>query len=102
MHFLELIKRAVPFFMTFVIGLFIASFFITLAIPKVELQRVNRAWGTSHSRSHCRLIRENRRLKRKIRRLKREKARNERRRRRMVRIVEIPAPPPPAPVVPRR
>jgi hypothetical protein len=39
---LEVIKRAIPFILTFVLGLFIASFFITISFPKV---RVNQNCG---------------------------------------------------------
>ena len=36
------IKRVVPFFLTFAVGLFIASFFITIAAPSFQFRRGNR------------------------------------------------------------
>ncbi len=95
MRLLGIIKRAVPFIGTFAIGLFIASFFVTLALPKVEV-KASRSWKSSHSRSYCRVKRENRRLRRKIRRLERRKARKVlKMRTRRIEVFEVPAPPPP-------
>jgi hypothetical protein len=39
MLFLGMLKRIVPFFLTFVIGLFIASFFINIATPSFSFPR---------------------------------------------------------------
>lgn len=40
------IKRVVPFFLTFAVGLFIASFFVTIAAPSFQFQ--NRGWRKNH------------------------------------------------------
>jgi hypothetical protein len=40
------IKRVVPFFLTFAVGLFIASFFVTIAAP--TFQFTNRSWRKNH------------------------------------------------------
>ena len=40
------IKRVVPFFLTFAVGLFIASFFVTIAAP--TFQFTNRSWKRNH------------------------------------------------------
>lgn len=39
-------KRVVPFFLTFAAGLFIASFFVTIAAPKFQFK--NRGWKQNH------------------------------------------------------
>lgn len=54
-----LLKRLVPFFLTLVIGLFVASFFVDLSLPKF-----NRRYEVRHScwRSN-ELMRENQRLR---------------------------------------
>jgi hypothetical protein len=40
------LKRVVPFFLTFAVGLFIASFFVTIAAPTFQFQ--NRGWRKNH------------------------------------------------------
>ena len=40
------VKRVVPFFLTFAVGLFIASFFVTIAAPTFQFQ--NRGWRKNH------------------------------------------------------
>jgi len=40
------LKRVVPFFLTFAVGLFIASFFVTIAAP--NFQFTNRGWRKNH------------------------------------------------------
>ena len=40
------IKRLVPFFLTFAVGLFITSFFVTVAAPSFQFK--NRAWKKNH------------------------------------------------------
>ncbi len=42
----EFVKRVVPFFLTFAVGLFIASFFVTIAAPTFQFQ--NRGWKRNH------------------------------------------------------
>jgi len=40
------LKRVVPFFLTFAAGLFIASFFVTIAAPTFQFK--NRGWKANH------------------------------------------------------
>ncbi len=40
------VKRIVPFFLTFAVGLFIASFFVTVAAPNFQIS--NRGWRRNH------------------------------------------------------
>jgi len=61
-------KRIVPFFLTFAVGLFVASFFVTIAAPKFEF---NRGWR-KHQQYHRMMESENRRLKEENARLKAE------------------------------
>ncbi len=63
------IKRVLPFFLTFAVGLFIASFFVSIAAPKFGF---NRGWRR-HQQYHQtmefkiqRLNEENSRLKRQL------------------------------------
>jgi len=62
------IKRVLPFFLTFAVGLFIASFFVSIAAPKFEF---NRGWR-KHQQYHRMMESENRRLKEENARLKAE------------------------------
>src|SRR5438105_2180274 len=39
MKFISLVKRVAPFFLTFAVGLFIASFFVTVAAPNFQFRR---------------------------------------------------------------
>lgn len=39
MNFMSLVKRIAPFLLTFAVGLFIASFFITVAAPNFQFRR---------------------------------------------------------------
>ncbi len=63
MLFLGVVKRIVPFFLTFAAGLFIASFFISIASPSFNFPR---------SRSHK--YREMQRIRQDYERVKRENA----------------------------
>jgi hypothetical protein len=47
MQFIGIVKRVIPFFLTFAAGLFIASFFVSLSAPSFEGMRKNRSerWG---------------------------------------------------------
>jgi hypothetical protein len=69
MQFIGIIKRVIPFFLTFAAGLFIASFFVSLSAPSFEGVRKNRSerWG-----KHSRLKAENERLRVENDRLKEE------------------------------
>ena len=60
-------KRIVPFFLTFAVGLFIASFFVTLAAPNLSF----RGWKR-HQQYHQMMEFENQRLNDENSRLRRQ------------------------------
>ena len=102
MYYKGLIKRIVPFFLTFAAGLFIASFFVTIATPTFNFRR-----GPSRFGEIQRLRSDNQELKRTNCELRRqlEEARSD-----SVDINAIPAfpafdtdavPPPTPPSAPR-
>lgn len=101
MYYTGLIKRIVPFFVTFAAGLFIASFFVTIATPSFNFRRGPGRFGEMQ-----RLRFENQEQKRTINELRRqlEEARSD-----TVNINAIPAfpafdtdaVPPPPPSAPR-
>ncbi len=62
------IKRVLPFFLTFAVGLFIASFFVSIAAPKFQF---NRGWR-KHQHYHRMMESEIQRLKEENTRLKAE------------------------------
>ncbi len=64
------IKRVLPFFLTFTVGLFIASFFVSIAAPKFEF---NRGWR-KHRQYHRMMKVENQRLKEENSHLKKQLA----------------------------
>lgn len=68
MQFIGIIKRVIPFFLTFAAGLFIASFFVTLSAPSFEGVRKSRS--DRHGKKHCKS--ENERLRAENERLKSE------------------------------
>ena len=89
MQFIGIIKRVIPFFLTFAAGLFIASFFITVATPSLEGVRNSRS--ERHGRKHCksdneRLRAENERLKNELELMKQMSFEE----------LELSVPPPPA------
>lgn len=61
-------KRIVPFFLTFAVGLFIASFFVTIAAPSFRFSNGLRR----HQEYHRAMEFENQRLREENARLKRE------------------------------
>ena len=63
-----LIKRVLPFFLTFAVGLFIASFFVTVAAPSFQFP--NRGERRRHQEYHRMMEMENQRLKEENLRLK--------------------------------
>ena len=69
------IKKVVPFFLTFTVGLFVASFFVSIAVPNFKIP--NRGWRR-HQQYHQRIESENQRLREKNLRLERELAEKER------------------------
>src|SRR5688572_10397077 len=94
------IKRFVPFFLTFAIGLLVASFFVSIAAPRFQFNRESRQGR--YYRMKCeneRLRRENQRLERQLAERKASEAE----------FMGLDVPPPPmppmpplAPVAPRR
>jgi cell division protein FtsB len=68
MRWLGLIKRFVPFLLTFSLGLLIASFFVSVAAPGFQFR--NRGWK---HREFNRLKQENRQLRERIEQLERGK-----------------------------
>lgn len=61
------IKRVLPFFLTFSVGLFIASFFVTIAAPRFQF---NGGWRRHHQQYHRKMESENQRLREENMRLK--------------------------------
>jgi len=102
MSYLAIFKRIIPFLLTFGAGLFIASFFVTIALPNFNGFRRNRA-----AKYECNQLRqENQELRRENSRVRQE---NEQLRqssqdldvnnlRFVVPEIDVDAPPPPPPV----
>jgi hypothetical protein len=88
-----MLKRAIPFILTFAFGLIIASFFVNI-MPSFEFKR-----GGRHHRKHQfeELQRENDRLRQENDRLKMEKTDTED----FDFHIDAPMPPPPPATVPR-
>jgi hypothetical protein len=68
MHFKGFLKRFAPFFITFALGLLVASFFVTVASPNFSFTRHR---GSRHQRYHRQMEFENQRLREENLRLKR-------------------------------
>ena len=66
----DFVKRVVPFFLTFAVGLFIASFFVSIAAPNFQF---NRGWR-KHRQYHRTIESENQRLRDENFRLKKQLA----------------------------
>lgn len=65
----SVIKRLVPFFLTFTVGLFIASFFVSLAAPNFQFKRGFNRHREMDRQMKCeneRLRQENERLKNRL------------------------------------
>ena len=60
-----LFKRVIPFVLTFAAGLFIASFFVSLALPSVGGWRSERRFGKCHRARH--LEKENMEMQERLR-----------------------------------
>ena len=96
MNIYGLLKRIAPFFITFALGLFVASFFVSIALPNF---RLNRNWR-KHSEYHRKIEFENHRLRTENCRLRKEAAANRELRRDSdfeAEINELVPPPPPIP-----
>ncbi|HEX8197845.1 MAG TPA: hypothetical protein VF571_16760 [Pyrinomonadaceae bacterium] len=93
---MNLLKRFLPFFLTFVLGLFIASFFVSVALPKVNYER--RGWKR-HSEYSCpsRYERNNLRYQLDSVRRENERLRDEIRLNRELELDAVPLPPVPPP-----
>lgn len=65
------IKRILPFFLTFAVGLFVASFFVTIAAPSFRFE--GRGWSR-HQKYDRQMEIENQRLQEENYRLKRQLA----------------------------
>ena len=70
MRWLDIIKRFAPFFLTFALGLFVASFFVSVSAPSFQFK--NRSW--KNKREYHRLRYENKQLRERNAQLEREKA----------------------------
>ena len=70
------IKRVLPFFLTFAVGLFIASFFVTIAAPSFQFK--NRNWRKNHRQYDRQIESENQRLRDENFRLRKEIAEKDR------------------------
>ncbi len=66
MNFVSIVKRVAPFVLTFAVGLFIASFFVTVAAPNFQFKR----GFNKHRQYHRRIEAENQRLREENLRLK--------------------------------
>jgi len=100
MNFRSLIKRIAPFALTFAIGLFIASFFVTVAAPNFQFRRgFNR-----HREMDRRMQMENDRLREENERLKNRLLEMEKRDWVLEPAFDVPPPPQPpvAPVMPMK
>lgn len=100
MNFMSFVKRIAPFVLTFALGLFIASFFVTVAAPNFQFRR-----GPHRHREMDRQMRqENERLRGENERLRNRL--NEMERRDWVIEpdfdVAVPPPPPVAPTMPMK
>lgn len=91
------IKRFFPFLLTFGAGLLVASFFVTVSMPKFQF---NKRGEWRNKNRYCK--NENERLRRENERLKRELAEREA----MnvsdeIMLLEVPPPPPMPPALPK-
>jgi hypothetical protein len=95
MNFISLVKRVAPFALTFAIGLFIASFFVTVAAPSFQFRRGfnrHREYDRQREMRIADLERENQRLTNRLAEMeKRDWVLDE---------DELNVPPPPPPVAP--
>lgn len=85
------IKRFVPFFLTFAIGLLVASFFVSVAAPRFQFNRQD------NHRRHHRLKCENEKLRLENQRLERQLAE---RKASETEFMGLDVPPPPMPPMP--
>lgn len=97
MYILGIIKRFAPFFLTFVLGLFIASFFVTISAPQFNFKARS---GRKHHHNNF-LRSENQRLQQRNDYLERRNAELERMNNKFTPNFEsLEVPPPPMPPMP--
>ena len=98
MNFISLVKRVAPFFLTFAVGLFVASFFVTVAAPNFQFRRgLNK-----HQQYHRRIESENQQLREENNRLKNRLAEVEKSDWVLPSDLDVPPPPPAAPTLPMK
>lgn len=97
MRFIEILKRVGPFLAALVVGLFVASFFVSLSAPTVG---TDRSWKKDGHGDYHRLKRQNKCLMRENRRLKRERIKIEEVDVDFDEVMELVPPPPIAPAPP--
>jgi sensor histidine kinase YesM len=98
MNIKGLLKRLVPFFLALGLGLLVASFFVSVALPNFSFKRNN--WR-KHREYHRMMEMENQRLRQENCRLRKEATRNQIRQNAAFNedINELVPPPPPLPPV---
>ncbi|MBA3601660.1 MAG: hypothetical protein H0W45_10625 [Acidobacteria bacterium] len=90
------VKRIVPFFLTFAVGLFIASFFVTVAAPNFQIS--NRGWRRNHRQYDRQRELEIQRLQEENLRMKNQLSENDSQRFSASELkYNVPPPPPAAP-----
>ncbi|HVE56376.1 MAG TPA: hypothetical protein VNB22_06065 [Pyrinomonadaceae bacterium] len=98
MKFISLVNRVAPFFLTFAVGLFIASFFVTVAAPNFQFRRgFNR-----HRQMDRQMQMENQQLREENNRLKNRLAEAEKRDWVLESDLDVPPPPPVPPTMPMK
>ena len=98
MKFISLVKRVAPFFLTFAVGLFIASFFVTVAAPNLQFRR----GFNKRQQYHRQMESEIQQLREENNRLKNRLAEAEKRDWVLNDNIEVPAPPPVPPTMPMK
>jgi hypothetical protein len=94
----SLIKRIAPFFLTFAVGLFIASFFVTVAAPNFQFRRGFNRHREMDRQMQC----ENQRLRDENERLRNRLEDAERSDWVINPDIDVPPPPPVAPSMPMK
>jgi hypothetical protein len=97
MNFVSIIKRVAPFFLTLTVGLFIASFFVSVAAPSFNFPQ--RSGRSKHREYDRRIEFENRQLREENSRLQKRVAEMEKRDWVLRDELDFPPPPPAPPVV---
>lgn len=93
------LKRVVPFFLTFAVGLFIASFFISVAAPNFQFRRGNRMshrqWDRQRDAEIQQLRERNAQLEQQLSDSDADRVNYQN-----LKYIELPPPVPPAPPAP--